>query len=108
MANDDPDGLELHPHMLHDLMQNQAGVNSVWVEETNCRVCFGGLFWQTRKKSGEIPGVFGSPGDGIHPTLYPNPGQRRVRSSRGCVALFCLETPSQDPDLVLVEVCALP
>lgn len=75
MANDDPDGLELHPHMLHDLMQNQAGVNSVWVEETNCKVCFGGLFWQTRKKSGEIPGVFGSPGDGIHPTLYPILGE---------------------------------
>lgn len=44
MANDNPDGLELYLHMLHDLMQNKAEVNSIWVEETNSAVCFGGLF----------------------------------------------------------------
>lgn len=45
MANDNPDGSELDLHMLHDLMQNEAEVNSVWAEETNSTVCFGGLFW---------------------------------------------------------------
>lgn len=30
MANDNPDGLELHLRMLHDLMQNKAEVNSVY------------------------------------------------------------------------------
>ena len=41
MANDNPDGLELYLHMLHDLMQNKAEVSSVWVEEVNSMVCFG-------------------------------------------------------------------
>lgn len=45
MANDNPDGSELDLHMLYDLMQNEAEVNSVWAEETNSTVCFGGLFW---------------------------------------------------------------
>lgn len=55
MANDNPDGLELYLHMLHYLMQNKAEVNSMWAEETNSTVCFGGLFWQTGKKSKETP-----------------------------------------------------
>lgn len=55
MANDNPDGLVLYLHMLHDLMQIKAEVNSMWAEETNSTVCFRGLFQQIRKKSKETP-----------------------------------------------------
>lgn len=70
MANDNPDGLELYLHMLHDLMQNKAEVNCVLKKQTPLFVLEVYFVNQERNQK-RHPGVFGLQGDveGIHSTL---------------------------------------
>lgn len=108
MANNNPDGLELDLHMLHDLMQNKAEVNSVWAEETNSTVCFGVLFWQTSKRSKPQGCLVNGVTWKASIPHSPNHRQRQVCSSKDYAAPFCPTTPSPELGLVLAGLCALP